>query len=288
MKGTKLLHPLILSFVLIASLIQAQDTLVLNNGSKIIARHIHIRDKVFYRHYDSGIKDSIKKSEVNYVIHSSGWKIAMVPPPWLSPLIISPGIGLSAIQYLFKDYRTDTGAGIISQTPVYAFNLDYNISQTWCFGIGISWQMLKINPYVSFHDSLIYGPSLSYVYYPNYPHGGARYVAYYPTPPAGGPNSDVIETLTRINLGARILYHIRNDDVVDFYLGGRLGISLWNDQSNPAGFSSEGEGTKISIQALIGMRREIDKYFGIYIEGGIGTPYFGLAGLYLKLNTKKQ
>jgi len=243
-------RPLFFLFLFIASLLQAQDTIVLNNGGKIIARHIHIRDKLYYRHFDSRKKDSIKKSEVNYVIHSSGWKISMVPPPWYSPVFISPGIGLSAIEYKFKDFRTDTGAGIVSQTPVYNFSIDYSLSQDWSLGIGISWQMLKINPYVSYYDQLIYNPfnsTVSYIYYPNYPYGRAVIAAYYPPPPAGGPNTAVIETLTRTNLGLRILYHIRNDDVIDFYIGVRSGVSLWTDQSNPAGFISEGDGAKISI-----------------------------------------
>jgi hypothetical protein len=104
---------------------------------------------------------------------------------------------------------------------------------------------------------------------------------------AGAPDYSIVETLTRLNIGARLLYHIRNDDVKDFYIGVRAGFSIWTDQSNPQGSLTEGNVTVPSIQALIGMRKRITNCIGVFIEGGIGTPYFGDAGIYYNVNTKK-
>ena len=270
--------------ILISSFVKAQDTIVLNNGKKILAKHIHIRQRIYYKDYPSSQKDSVEKSGVNYVIHKSGWKIPMNPSPWRIPITICPGIGISTIQYKFKDVFTDTGANIISFSPVYSLNIEYAPTQNFSFGIGIAWQSLKINPYES--NSVIYYTTYSSGTYIT---GQSYYIPGNPkTYTAGGPDEQITESLTRLNIGARLIYHIRNDDVKDFYIGGRMGLSFWSDQSTPTGYNKEeGSAALLSIQAFIGIRREIINNLGVYLEGGIGTPYFANAGIYYKVNTKK-
>lgn len=253
--------PVHIFLILFSLYVNAQDTIVLNDGKKILAKHIHIRKKIYYHDYPSHLKDSMEKSGVNYVIHASGWKIPIIPLPWHSPIIISPGIGVSAMMVKFHDYIKDTGANIISFSPVYSINIDYSLYRKYSLGIGVAWQSMKINPYV----------------YNNLP--------YY----TGGPDETAVENLTRLNAGARFLYHIRNDDEKDFYVGFRTGLSFWTDHSNPPGFNSEGGlGTKPSIQGIIGLRKDITDYLGIYLEGAVGSPYFANTGIYLKMNTTKK
>jgi hypothetical protein len=289
---------LIITFMFFAlgySFAGAQDTIVLNNGQKILAIRIHFRQKLFYKHYGGfhGGWDSINKSEVKYVGYATGREKSMVSTPWYSSVIISPGIGLSAIQYNFKDIITDTGANIVSFSPVYSLNIDYAPTSKFSFGIGVAWQTLKINPYISYHDTL-HDTSVSrpnsnyYAYYPNYPYGTALHSSVASAPPAGGPNAAVTERLTRFNVGLRLLYHFRNDNAADIYAGARIGLSFWTDQSNPEGFYSHGSYTATSIQAFMGLRKTINSYLGAYIEGGIGTPYFIDLGLYYKFNTVKK
>jgi hypothetical protein len=268
--------------ILFAASVFAQDTIVLNSGEKILAKHIHLSYRLHYKTYPGGMRDSIDKAKVNYVIHHSGWKIPMVPPPWYCPITFSPGIGLSAIQYKFKYIVTDTGANIISYSPVYSLNADYSYDQKFSVGFGVAWQTLKINPYKSYTFTYI-----SSYYLVGTPGGFYTIPASTRSITYGAPDEQIVETLTRLNVGLRLLYHIRNDDVKDFYLGTRIGLSFWTDQSSPAGYNTtEGNVMLPSIQAFIGLRREINNYMGFYIEGGLGSPYFADGGIYFKVNTK--
>jgi len=274
-----------LFFVLISPFAKAQDTIVLNSGQKVLAKHIHIRKKLYYKDYPSRMPDSMEKAQVNYVIHQSGWKIPIINPPWLAPITISPGIGLSAIMAKFHAYIKDTGANIISFSPVYSLNIDYAPLQNFSIGIGVAWQSLSINPSIT--HTYTYYSGYTYSYVQGNPNPVYKATGPY-TVTISNPNYAIVESLTRLNIGVRAIYHIRNDDIKDFYLGVRVGLSMWTDQSNPAGTLTEGNVTLPSIQALIGFRREIMNRLGAYLEAGLGSPYFANAGLYYKVNTVKK
>ncbi len=272
-----------LLFVLTSSCIKAQDTIVLNDGKKILAQHIHIRQKIYYKNSTTHLKDSIAKSQVNYVIHESGWKIPMIPPPWLPYFVITPGIGLSTMPYLFRSILGDSGSTIQASTPVYTLNVDYDQNSQFSIGIGFAWQSVKINPYTSYNGQLS-----TYSFNPLFPS-----VNIHPSPTIfipnsyfGGSDNTILETITRFNIGVRLLYHIRNDDDEDFYLGTRLGVSFWTDKSIPMGYNSMTNLVAPSVQFVIGVRKRLNDFMGITLEGGIGTPYFANAGISFKVNTK--
>jgi len=266
--------------------LKAQDTIVLNDGKKILVKYAHIRQKIYYKTYVSPRKkDSLNKSDVNYVVHASGWKILMVPGPWYKPITITPGVGFSTMPYRFCSILGDSGSSIISYTPVLTLNIDYSPTSNFSLGIGIAWQSVKLHPYVSNN-----GSSSEYSFNPLFPsvniHPGPNYYFITPngTPLFVGSNS-ITENITRFNIGVRGLYHIRNDGEEDFYIGGRMGISSWTDQTDPEGYNSLNSLTAISIQAIIGITKYINQNFGINLEGGIGTPYFVNVGLLYKLDT---
>ncbi len=278
---------LVFFILFIFSQAKAQDTIVLKTGEKILAKHIHIGTKLHFRDYtiNRGKRDSIDKDKVDYVIHKSGWRIPMIPPSWYSPIIIIPGIGMSGITMQFHNYFKDEGANIITLfTPVYNLSVDYGVNQLFSVGVTSAWQYLKINPSVSH----------TYTYYAAYaltqlPNGSLVYAGIDPRSiTITAPNFNAVETLTRLNIGCRLLYHIRNDDVKDFYIGAGAGFSFWSDKSSPTGYSSLNGSVLPSIHAIIGERKDVNNFFGFEIEGGIGTPYFANAGIYFKMNTRKK
>jgi hypothetical protein len=290
----KYIISVLIFFMLFSPSAKAQDTIVLNSGKKILAKHVHIRKKIYYTHFEGHYRrdDSVEKSEVNYVVHKSGWVIPMIAPPWYAPVTITPAIGLSTMPFLFRSFLGDSGSNIKSYSPVYILNIDYSSNSQFSVGFGIAWQSVKINPYVSYTGN---APPI-HSFNPLFPkvtmHSSPT--IYYPPNilrtglPSGGPDDAIVESLTRLNIGIRMLYHFRNDDEEDFYFGTRIGLSFWTDQSNPAGFNSLSSLTNLSVQAIVGIRKELTDVVGINFEGGIGAPYQIQAGIYFKVNTKKK
>jgi hypothetical protein len=290
----KYIISVLIFFSFISSPVSAQDTIVLNSGKKILAKHIHIRKRIYYTHFEGHYRrdDSVEKSEVNYVVHKSGWIIPMIPPPWYSPVIITPGNGLSTMPFLFRSFLGDSGSNIKSYSPVYVLNVDYSSNSQFSIGIGFAWQSIKINPYVSYGGNIL----STYSFNPLFPNVNIHSspTIYFPSNilksgiASGGPDDDIVESLTRLNIGIRLLYHFRNDEEEDFYVGTRVGVSFWTDQSNPAGFNSLSSLTYLSIQGIIGIRKELTNVVGINFEGGVGTPYQIEGGIYFKVNTMKK
>lgn len=91
-------------------------------------------------------------------------------------------------------------------------------------------------------------------------------------------------SLTRINAGARILYHFGNNNI-DAYVGIKPGVNIYqftakSDIEVPDWVRTSG--ATFALQVIpIGLRAYLNDYIGIFFETGVGAPSFVSAGICL-------
>ncbi len=82
----------------------------------------------------------------------------------------------------------------------------------------------------------------------------------------------------RSNFAMRLITTLSSTASSDLYLGGRLGVSIW-----------EYGAVMPSIQGFVGVRKNLYKNFGVNAEAAFGSPYFFSAGIYQRISfTKNQ
>ncbi len=165
--------------------------------------------------------------------------------------------GITYIMELIHGANPDAGLGAAGPNSfnvgaTYHFGADYGISYRTTVGLAISYVQVTGN-----YDSL-----------------GTK------------------EKFTRLNIGARLLYHFtKNCARKDWYCGIRWGLSFWADNlpalASPVeyyeSYFSPNNPIEPSIQILLGWRRWFTYGFGINIEAAVGTPYFLEGGLTFRL-----
>lgn len=96
-------------------------------------------------------------------------------------------------------------------------------------------------------------------------------------------NQSATIDISRLNIGIRPIFHFGSNPDVDFYMGFRVGVSIWNVglTSTDPNFNFLGKftGTLPSFQALLGFKGYFSPVVGAHIEVAVGTPYFVEAGL---------
>jgi hypothetical protein len=199
----------------------------------------------------------------------SGDKVLNTGEVFISPCI---GYGDMAIAgspiansiFIGTNYYTKFFTSTIS--PEYGCMIDYMVSQMFGVGLGINYESINFNNTY---------PTQSY--YQN---------DYYPS----------TVQFTRYNIGVRNFFYFpsKNSDVIHFYLGARLGLSLWYEKDEwNNGYTGQYypliDGTndsKFSFQLIWGARYFITSDIGIQLELAYGTPYYAQGGITIKLNDK--
>jgi len=109
-------------------------------------------------------------------------------------------------------------------------------------------------------------------------------------------NADIL--IKRSNVGIRGLFHYLDNNVIDLYSGGRVGLTVWKINANaealdnflnsydfnlPFNTDYSMLGTALSFQlVLFGADFYITKNIGINTEINLGTPYYSTVGLNYK------
>ncbi|HTB05624.1 MAG TPA: hypothetical protein VK806_01640 [Bacteroidia bacterium] len=166
--------------------------------------------------------------------------------------VASAGVGYSLI-FSLLNYGLNNGANVsTSITPAISVAGDYSINGRFSLGLGIGYQSMKTGV-TNYNDSAN---------------------GYY--------NQSFNISLSRLNIGIRPLFHFGSNPNVDFYLGFRVGVSIWSfsSTSTDPNYNAPGlRGTLPSFQALMGFKGYFSPVVGAHIEVAVGTPYFLEAGL---------
>jgi hypothetical protein len=93
-------------------------------------------------------------------------------------------------------------------------------------------------------------------------------------------------TFSRLNAGARLMFHHVNRKHFDLYQGCRLGYSKWkmtNDSHDKElSFANKAQDAVSWQIIMLGMRFNFDENIGIAGEVGFGAPYYGSISLTAK------
>lgn len=182
----------------------------------------------------------------------------------LNKIVITANTGGSLIKFgleLVNNTYTATGlpttVKTISSLPAFQISGDYYASKIISVGAAVSYQQFGID----FKDY-------------NYQVGNTIQTASFKA------------TLTRTQIGARILFHFYNEKRLDCFSGVRIGPTIWQvGVSYPDPSISQDDlfkikGGFIGVQVLyFGLRGYFTENFGMNFELAVGSPYFASAGL---------
>ena len=264
----------------------SQDSIIFFSGSKLQVTHLKLkyrRAQFITENGGSKINDSLI-SKINYIKYANG-SIEYMNEPKKNPkeLSISLGLGYSEIQMAISgDLTGNYWPKIYSESPVFAGNIEYSISNFSSVELAGAYQQLTIQP-------------------------------------VEGDNSVAeVEFLSRLNFLARykkkfLVTHLSKYTSLSIYGGFGAGLSIWNDavlskqdtsqryylsipyhSGDPAqynyGISNTALAyvTRLSVEAFIGMRYYFCYNFGVHMECGIGTPYLADIGLTFRIRSRKD
>ena len=148
-------------------------------------------------------------------------------------------------------------------TPLFHGLVDYGIAKKFTIGIGFGYQKNTVADWE--HDE--YNPFTGY------------YDRYYYT-----------DKWTRINIGARGLFHMVRTERISLYAGMRISGNMYTHSTN---YGDSRYFTKlkvhpapVSVQVLFGFSVFVTKNLGFNTELGLGGPYFFSLGLTSKFGGK--
>jgi len=173
---------------------------------------------------------------------------------------INAGVGGSAIYLLigFYDVSATTTGINISYSPAYSLTADYGLTNQFSIGPAMGYQIVTIT-YNNYDNLLI--------------------------------RKSIVQNISRLNIGIRLLYHFFTNSRIDIYTGGRPGFSHWSNTNNSGDPSFVGSTSPFnlpSIQWLLGIRAYLIDNLGLHLEGALGTPYFIEGGITLRFRSTKS
>lgn len=238
-------------------------------------------------------------------------------------LLITPTIGYGELPYLeshLADALYYNNIHFLTASPVFGCTLDYILTSEILIGLEANYQTV---PFSAVNIEQLY-------YYNNI---SAPYI--FKTTPQFGCSADFLESdntsigLTAsyqtiqwssisaqtfypnslqfncLNLGLRALYYFegRNSSALDYYLGGRIDLSVWNEKdswinssnnqyipiiiSSPDNLSRP-DNLQLSLSFYGGVRYFFLPALGMHAEigFGLGSPYYAEFGIIVRLNHK--
>jgi hypothetical protein len=172
--------------------------------------------------------------------------------------VASAGAGYSVLFAVISSLGSSSanvtnGTVSISTIPEINTTADYGLSDKFSLGLGIGYQSATISVN-GFNDTA-----------------------------NGYTNQNASVSISRLNIGIRPIFHFGSNPNIDFYLGFRVGVSIWSfgvSSTDPNySFGGKFTGALPSFQALIGLKGYFSPLVGGHIEFAIGTPYLIEAGV---------
>jgi opacity protein-like surface antigen len=172
--------------------------------------------------------------------------------------VISAGVGYSLIGALFS-VSSDLAETESFATPAIHFGYDYGLTDNMSLGLAVGYQKMGIRytdyEYFNSDDELV--------------------------------TEDFEWSLSRLNIGARALFHYGNNDKFDMYSGARFGFQSFNsksDSSDPNFDATDFKGGAFGVQLVaFGARGYFTEALGFNFELAIGSPYLVMGGLCYRL-----
>ena len=168
-------------------------------------------------------------------------------------MVATAGAGWSLLGAIFSlsDVSGETSTTV---TPVFHASFDYGLTRNMSIGAAFGYQKAT----VSYND---------YVYY-------------------NSNNQEITEdfdwSVSRLNIGARVLFHYGSNENFDMYSGMRLGFQSFTsefDTTDPS-FDSDFKGGTLGFQLVaFGARGYFTPNIGFNAEVALGSPYFVMGGL---------
>lgn len=170
-------------------------------------------------------------------------------------VVISGGIGYSLLGKLISIIDIGSNKTESYASPVTHFAIDYGLKNRFSLGLGVGYQK-----------------------------AGIRYTDYEFTNINGDEVTEDFEwTISRLNIGARALYHYGPSPEFDMYTGVRLGFQNFTSKANtsnpnfdPFSFKAGAIGAQF---IAFGARGYFLKGLGFHFELAIGSPYIIMGGL---------
>lgn len=167
--------------------------------------------------------------------------------------VVTAGAGWSLLGAIFSvaDGVSDTQTKV---TPVIHGSFDYAITDNMSFGAAIGYQKATIS-------------------YDDYEYFNADNVLV---------SEDFDWTISRLNIGARALFHYGKKENFDMYSGLRFGYQNFSSKydTNDPSFKADFKGGAMGMQLILfGARGYFNDHIGFNAELAVGSPYFVMGGL---------